>query len=492
MKSIFPALLLALLMAQGCSSLKKNRSSAPASASVSRSGSDRNQDYATKFASAAMLEMERDGIPASIILAQGILESGAGTSDLARNANNHFGIKCGNDWNGKTFNKKDDDRDANGNLIESCFRRYNKVEESFNDHGEFLRDPRKEFRYGFLFKLDRTDYKGWAEGLEAAGYSTSNTYSEKLIDIIERYKLYEYDRPADGRPGGILPNPQNPNAGSGTDAQIPLPNPTNRIGRINDTKVVLTREGETITDIAKAYRLNATKVANYNDRGYTPAQKLGANTRIFIQQKKSKWNGRAKEHYVKDAESMFDIAQLYGVRLDKLLEYNRISPGQEPATGERVRLKGKRPLSDNLKLREAGDPTPNQTGSPYPTPPTSETLEPDTEGYLDPIGEEQAKPDQPAKPNLPPDMKPPVVTGTPYPPDPVPNQPTMDQPSGQPNQPGIPQTKPQGAGTGYHVVVKGDTLFNISRRYNTTVAKLKQLNNLSDDTVKIGQTLRVQ
>ncbi|MCB0577005.1 MAG: glucosaminidase domain-containing protein, partial [Saprospiraceae bacterium] len=127
---------------QACSSVKKSSktqtSSAP-SALSSRSGGDRNQVYADRFGSSAILEMERDGIPASITLAQGILESGAGTSELAQNANNHFGIKCGTGWNGKTYQKKDDDRDANGNLIESCFRKYDKVEDSFHDHGEFLR-----------------------------------------------------------------------------------------------------------------------------------------------------------------------------------------------------------------------------------------------------------------------------------------------------------------------------------------------------------------
>ena len=491
MKRIFPLLLLSALLMQACSSVKKSSktqtSSAP-SALSSRSGGDRNQVYADRFGSSAILEMERDGIPASITLAQGILESGAGTSELAQNANNHFGIKCGTGWNGKTYQKKDDDRDANGNLIESCFRKYDKVEDSFHDHGEFLRDPRKEYRYGFLFKLDRNDYRGWAEGLEAAGYSTSNTYSEKLIDIIERYKLYEYDIAR-----GSVPNPVDPGAGGSTGADIPLPNPTNRIGRINDTKVILAREGETLTDVAKAYRLGTSKLVAYNDRGYTPVQQLKAGTRVFIQQKKDKWNGRAKEHYVKEGETMFDIAQLYGIRLSKLLDRNRVTQGQEPAIGERVRLKGKRPQSDELRLRDVNsDPSPNQPGAPAPLPPVNETMEPDDSGYLDPIGGETPDPNKPAQPDQGSDMKPPVVIGVPYPPDPTPNQPGQDETT-QPQSPNVPSpVTPPVVGDGYHLVVKGDTLYSISRKYNTTVERIKQLNNLPDNVVRIGQRLRVK
>ncbi|MBP6826994.1 MAG: LysM peptidoglycan-binding domain-containing protein [Saprospiraceae bacterium] len=489
MKRIFPLLLLSALAVQGCTSSKSASKDKTATPLASRAGTvgDRNQQYAGQYGSAAILEMERDGIPASIILAQGILESGAGSSELATNANNHFGIKCGSGWSGKSYKKQDDDKDEEGNLIESCFRKYNKVEDSFHDHGEFLRDPRKDHRYGFLFQLDRTDYKAWAEGLESAGYSTSNTYAEKLIDIIERYKLYEYDTPGTNSNSGMIPNPENPNAGGTTGANIPLPNPANRIGRINDTKVVLSREGETVSDIAKSYRLNVDKVANYNDRGYTPAQKLKSKTRIFIQQKKDKWNGRATEHFVKDNETMFDISQLYGVKLEKLLQRNRLSQGQEPAIGERIRLKGKRPAGESLRLRDVNtDPTVNTPGQPQPTPPTNEIMIPDDNDPIiaDPSGNEKPNTGQPGN-----DMKPPAVTGTPYPADPIPNQPNQPDIKPQPNQPGTPQPV---APNGYHIVVKGDTLYSISRKYNTTVARIKQWNNLTDDTVKIGQTIRVK
>ncbi|MCB0375607.1 MAG: glucosaminidase domain-containing protein, partial [Sinomicrobium sp.] len=125
--------------------------------------------YIDEYKDIAIREMERAGIPASIKLAQGILESNAGQSDLARRANNHFGIKCGDNWNGRTLHKKDDDYDATGKLIESCFRVYRNAEASFVAHSEFLRDPKKTYRYGFLFQLDPTDYERWAYGLKKAG-----------------------------------------------------------------------------------------------------------------------------------------------------------------------------------------------------------------------------------------------------------------------------------------------------------------------------------
>jgi flagellum-specific peptidoglycan hydrolase FlgJ len=148
-------------------------------------------DYIEKYKDVAIKEMNRGGIPASIILAQAMLESGSGSSELARKANNHFGLKCTDEWTGATFGRKDDDRNPQGSLVDSCFRRYNNVAESYADYGEFMREYR---RYRFLFELDRTDYKSWARGLQSAGYATSTEYSSRLIELIERFRLYQYDR----------------------------------------------------------------------------------------------------------------------------------------------------------------------------------------------------------------------------------------------------------------------------------------------------------
>ena len=141
--------------------------------------------YIEKYKHIAVAEMDRTGIPASIKMAQGILESGVGESELANTANNHFGIKCGGEvWTGKTHYVWDDE------VVKSCFRVYASAEESYIAHSEFLLNPKKDFRYGALFKLDKTDYKGWANGLQKSGYATSKTYSKNLISIIERLELY--------------------------------------------------------------------------------------------------------------------------------------------------------------------------------------------------------------------------------------------------------------------------------------------------------------
>lgn len=141
-------------------------------------------EYIDKYKSIAIEHQKKYGIPASITLAQGLLESNAGNSRLASKANNHFGIKCGNDWRGRKIRHNDDKK-------RECFRRYKRAKDSYEDHAKFL--MRK--RYAPLFKLDITDYKGWARTLKSCGYATDPKYPEKLINIIEKYKLYKYDKP---------------------------------------------------------------------------------------------------------------------------------------------------------------------------------------------------------------------------------------------------------------------------------------------------------
>ncbi len=457
---------------------------------------DRNLDYVSQFKDAAIGEMSRGGIPASIILSQGILESAGGSSDLAQNANNHFGIKCSGGWNGKSYYKTDDDVDKDGKSVESCFRKYDNVGESFRDHGEFLRDPKKYNRYGFLFNLDRTDYKSWARGLQSAGYATNPNYSNQLINLIERYKLYEYDRP--GSTPTSLPNVPNGAPQPTGPGGAPVINaPTNRIGRVNDVKVVLARENETLDLIARTYRLNTTKVADYNDRGYSPGIKLPAGTRIYIQCKKDKWRGRANEHFVNEGQTMFDIAQLYGIKLDKLLIRNNMQPGQEAAVSEKIYLKTKRKSNDSPRLRDlANDPKPVEPNSQpnVPSAPAPGTLTPDDSELLPQIGGPDPIPGQPTPTTPPASTGKPATSGTPYPTDPVPGGTWNPTP---PTTPSIPTTtEPTVPNTpvpdGYHLVVKGDTLYNVSRRYNLTVTKLKQLNGMTDDNIKIGQQLRVR
>ena len=149
--------------------------------------------YVDVFVDIAISEMNRTGIPASIKLAQAILESNSGKSEMAMMANNHFGIKCGNDWRGASYYKIDDDRNKHGKLIESCFRVFKNAETSFIEHSNFLQNRGKASRYDFLFDYDPKDYKKWAKGLKKAGYATDPHYAQKLINLIEKYELHRYD-----------------------------------------------------------------------------------------------------------------------------------------------------------------------------------------------------------------------------------------------------------------------------------------------------------
>ncbi len=428
-------------------------------------------DYVQRYKDVAVSEMQRTGIPASIKLAQGILESGSGRSELAVRANNHFGIKCGNNWTGKTYHKKDDDRDADGNSVESCFRRYEKPEESFFDHSEFIRDPRKAARYGFLFNLDPTDYRAWARGLQTAGYATSPEYADRLISLIENLRLYEYDRP-----GTVPPAP-----GTIVPERIP---PQERIQYVNDVKMVRSLVGETIADIARIYQLNPLEVADYNDRAYAPGDRLPAGTRIFIQPKRRSWRGRTTHHFVREGQTMLDIAQQYGIQLEALLERNGMRYGQEPLANEKIRLRGKRRSDEVVRLR--GQQT---TPSPKPTPPPS--LIPDDKPVFE-------RPDTSTSPPIAPQPLPdrPALTGVPYPKDPVP------EPAPSPTLPvvvvpppantGPPPPTPPSPTPVFHRVERGDTLFSLSRRYGISVAELKKINQLSSDQIQVGQVLRVQ
>jgi flagellum-specific peptidoglycan hydrolase FlgJ len=168
-------------------SSNRNKKSAalPAKKTISNQGATNGtvNDYIANYKDVAMSNMKSYGIPASIILAQGILESGAGKSSLAVTANNHFGIKCHNDWKGESVLKDDD-------AAQECFRKYNDPAESFKDHATFLTGRN---RYASLFELSKDDYEAWAKGLRLAGYATDPNYPQKLISYIESYELYQYD-----------------------------------------------------------------------------------------------------------------------------------------------------------------------------------------------------------------------------------------------------------------------------------------------------------
>ena len=285
--------------------------------------------------------MERTGIPASIKLAQGILESGDGKSTLARKANNHFGIKCHSDWRGRKHYIEDDDYDSNGKLIKSCFRVYKNANASYIAHSEFLRDPKKRHRYGFLFSIPITDYRSWARGLKEAGYATSPTYAEKLIRVIENSELYRFDK---------MTTFDDVAEGKEIEYQ--------RLGikLINDVKMTLAENGERPVDIAQRTRVSIDRILKYNEGINSKTQKLNKDSRVFLQKKRNNYRGKKKWHYVQKGESMLDVSQLYGIKLDKLYEKNRLSKGEQPAVGERLKIRGwfKVDKSDTPRTRRVG------------------------------------------------------------------------------------------------------------------------------------------
>ena len=201
-----------------------------------QSRSKQYEEYIKKYRDIAVEEMERYHIPASITLAQGLLESGAGQGTLARKSNNHFGIKCGGDWRGKSVKHDDDARDE-------CFRVYKNAADSYRDHSKFLAGRP---RYASLFKLDMTDYKGWAHGLKKAGYATNPRYAYQLIDIIERYDLYKYDKK-----GGLKWMKENPNPHQPYLA--------------NGLVYVIGRSGDTWKSLSKEFDISKRKLRKYND-----------------------------------------------------------------------------------------------------------------------------------------------------------------------------------------------------------------------------------
>ncbi len=298
--------------------------------------------YIDKYADLAVEEMYRSGVPASITLAQGLLESSYGQSELAVKGNNHFGIKCHNTWRGKKM-YYDDDRKG------ECFRVYKSPEESFRDHSDFLR---YRDRYKFLFDLDPTDYKGWAHGLKKAGYATDPAYPKKLIKLIEDYDLHEYDmKPKRAHKHKkkhgeeeVDERPESPNS-------IEQAKPLDVRGRetfhlslsrqmysLNGVPFVKASAGETYRSIADANNLFLKEILRYND--LDAEETLYPGTVVYLQPKKNRAAKGLEKHVIEgDDETLRDIAQRYGVKLKNLCRMNGIAAGKKLVDGEVIKLR---------------------------------------------------------------------------------------------------------------------------------------------------------
>ncbi|MDQ3108262.1 MAG: glucosaminidase domain-containing protein [Bacteroidota bacterium] len=281
-------------------------------------------DYIDKYKDDAVREMQMYKVPASITLAQGMLESDNGNSALAVYANNHFGIKCHKEWTGDTYTADDDEHNE-------CFRKYPSVYESFVDHSKFLKNRE---RYSALFTLKITDYKGWAKGLKAAGYATDPRYAERLIDIIERYKLFVYDK--EQAEQIVTTNPKN---NTGEQGIVTATGSSRREVFLNNKiKYIVVKPGDSFMKIAKELDMGVWQLYKYNDLNknavLTPGQLL------YIQPKKKK--SKEGKHIVKPGETIYDISQHYGVKVKCLYKYNSLPLGAQPKAGETLLLKKKR------------------------------------------------------------------------------------------------------------------------------------------------------
>ncbi len=296
------------------------------------------QLYVQNFKEDAIKEMLLYNIPASIILAQGMLESGNGTSDLAILANNHFGIKCHDEWEGPTFIKSDDTEDE-------CFRKYPTVLDSYTDHSLFLKS---RARYSQLFELNRTDYKAWAKGLKEAGYATDPEYTIRLLDLIETHELFKYDLAGQSskKAKGDLAKKQSKNIKSETakktDSMPPAPATEkgviaaiekaqpHEILRLGIVKYIIVRPSDTFENIAVETDKDLWQLYKFND--LSEYDKLVPGQKLYLQPKHKK----AKEHYhiVKIGETMKSISQFYGIKLKSLYKKNNMREWEEPVAGQ--------------------------------------------------------------------------------------------------------------------------------------------------------------
>lgn len=276
-------------------------------------------NYIKQYAPLAVEQMKQHNVPASITLAQGLLESGAGLSTLSRKSNNHFGIKCGNSWRGRSVRANDD-------APNECFRAYRKVEDSYEDHSLFLVGNQ---RYASLFKLKKTDYKSWARGLKKAGYATDPSYANKLITIIETYDLYKYDN--DGMSKREAKKWQKL-----LKKKPWLANPHD-VYIANGLAYVIARDGDTFQLLGGEFEIGWKKLVKYNDlqRDYT----LEEGDIIYLKEKNKKTVADVIYHEVREGDSMHSISQIYGVRLKTLYKLNVMADDHIPEVGERVWLK---------------------------------------------------------------------------------------------------------------------------------------------------------
>lgn len=337
------------------------------------------EDYIDTYADIARKQQEKYGIPASITLAQGLLESGAGKSELALASNNHFGIKCHNNWKGETVTYFDDGRN-------SCFRKYDNVSESYTDHSLFLVNGA---RYRFLFELEVTDYTGWARGLQKAGYATDRQYADKLIRVIETYDLNQYTKGAvkkrsrassvsdakarreaakaakaarKAKAAGTIRDTATTAVFSGdlirqakdyhamgpvTDKPGINPLTTHLIDYVGTTPCIRVKYGDSFAAIAEEFGLSVRRLRSINDLSadYT----LTVGEILFLDSKTTWWEGENPSHIATEGETMHQIAQRYALKVKALYQLNDMAPGTPIKAGQRILLRNPEKMSNFVR-----------------------------------------------------------------------------------------------------------------------------------------------
>ncbi len=297
--------------------------------------------YIEMYAPIAQREMEAYKIPASIKLAQGILESSSGNSPLAKEAKNHFGIKCKKNWTGPTYIQDDDEKNE-------CFRKYESVLASYEDHSQFLISNQ---RYADLFKLEPNDYKGWAHGLKAAGYATNPQYAPLLIKTIEENKLNEYDKP--GKPAEfkapekekpkpsqmVAPVTQKPVKNSPTGAELPdfevRKHGKYGIRERYGVEYVTAQKADSYENIAKALEMMSWQLSLYNDSDRN--KKLAEGEIVYIQPKRRKAGDET--YTVKTGETLWNISQKFAVKQSRLAKLNELNDDAKLKAGQTIKLR---------------------------------------------------------------------------------------------------------------------------------------------------------
>lgn len=307
---------------------------------VSAYGKSDQEKYIRQYADLAVKEMYRSGVPASITLAQGLLESGNGKSVLAVKGNNHFGIKCHKGWTGKSM-RHDDDRKN------ECFRVYDSPEESFRDHSDFLR---YRDRYSFLFDFRITDYKSWAHGLKKAGYATDPSYPQKLIRIIEEYDLHKYDRKSSRKHSEEsteeVIQQELPKSPSQIEQDVPLEDDMREQFSFSLSRPVYTRnrvpfvyaeEGDTYEILASLYGLFPREILKFNDVRNPDDLKPG--DVVYLRTKKNKSAKGLDKHVMEEGETLAEISQRYAVKLSRIYKLNGFDQSYVPSEGEIIKLR---------------------------------------------------------------------------------------------------------------------------------------------------------